>query len=103
MQNCDRIASKKASRWFKERDCFISAIQDPRNRQMRVTSVGPSGVFIKTIPIKDLAGRGRKRATWIDYVRTIQLMDFERYVAAGVQVCRNILVDMALRVINEPG
>ena len=34
---------------------------------------------------------------------TILLMEFERYVAACVQLSRNILVDIALRIINEPG
>ena len=75
---------KKASCWLKERDCFISAIQDPRNRQMIVTSVGRSGVSVKRTSVKSLAGRVRKRATWVEYVHTILLMDFERYVAAGV-------------------
>ena len=70
---------------------------------MNVTSVGLSGVSVKGFPVNALAGRGRTRATWVEYVHSILLMEFERYVAACVQLSRNILVDIALRIINEPG
>ena len=75
MANSNRIV-RKASRLYKERHCFIFSITDRENRQMSVTSVGVSGVYVKRFPVKALAGRGRKRALWVEYVRIILFMDF---------------------------
>ena len=67
---------KKALHWFRERHCFKSSIQDPESRQLSVKSTGLSVVAVKKFQMKALAGRGRKRATWVDYIDNILLIDF---------------------------
>lgn len=80
----------------------MSSIQGTENRQMSVTSSRLSEVAVKRFPVKELAGRGRKRPMWVDYTHNILLMDFERYVPASAQLSRNVLIEMALRIVNEP-
>ncbi len=93
---------QKAYRWYIGRSEFLAALQTPENRHMTVAVTNKTGVSVKRVSVKALAGRGRKRQDWTEYLHSMLLMEFERYTASGVQMSRPLLQSIAVNLLQEP-
>lgn len=92
---------KKAYRWWNGRHVYIAALQQRKNRHMAVYSRTTPGIGIKRIAVKALSGRGRKRSAWVEYLHTVLLQEYERLEAAGMQLSRSLLRDIAVILLHE--
>ena len=92
---------KKAYKWCADRNAFLNALQTPENKRLSVSSCTVTGVVAKRIAVKSFAGRGKSRHDRVEFLHEIFLGEFDRYVAAGVQLSRASLKDITLRIIHD--
>lgn len=86
---------KKAHRWWKGKEAYLEALTTPENKALYVVSRHIPGTSMKRIALKTLAGRGRKRNAWVDYLHGVLLAEFERLGSCGVQLSRELLLEIA--------
>ena len=93
--------SKRHSKWYVNRTSFLHAQQTPENKRLSVSSRTVNGVVAKRIAVNSFYGRGKRRHDWVEFLHAVLLCEFERYVAADVQLSRASLRDVSLHVIHE--
>lgn len=84
---------QKSSRWWKDRQNLLE------NKQSKSTYRVQEGVT-KKMHCKALAGRGRKRASWVLFLHDQLVEEFRRFSKAGVSFDSSMVRNMALDILE---
>jgi hypothetical protein len=91
----DKANLAKVSRWWKARDEILQDDEkDMESQDLVLVSSRPQ------VRLKARAGRGRKRAAWVNWLHTQLLEETDRLRKTGVKVSPKLLQDIACHILR---
>lgn len=86
----------KARQWWKTRNEFLQSIENDSNINLSMSSPEVVGKARQRVYLKSRPGRGRKRQQWKLCLYEAMLDEFEKMLAAQIQITKSFLKDMEI-------